>query len=158
MKQVIYTGNFANEKKYVANGFTCISIALKPSRFFVSRNFMPELAPTYDMLSISDEAYVPKYAEILKKINPEEILNKISILSKGKPAVLMCFEKEGDFCHRRLVAEWLQNLYKIEVKELGRMEQVKNPKKADATQGSYESFHYDFEITKERNIIKVTSN
>lgn len=133
MKQAIFTGNFANEKKYIAAGYTPISIALKPSRFFVSRNFMPELAPTYDMLSISDEAYVPKYAKILRDLNPTEILNKISILSKGKPAVLMCFEKEGDFCHRRLVAEWLQTNFKIEVKELGEM--AKEAKKPDAKQG-----------------------
>ena len=47
-------------------------------------------------------------AEVLDKLNPTEVWKKLSELSDGKPFALICYEKPGDFCHRHLVAEWLE--------------------------------------------------
>lgn len=35
-------------------------------------------------------------------LNPNDILKEL-----GEDAVLLCYEKPGDFCHRHLVSQWL---------------------------------------------------
>jgi uncharacterized protein (DUF488 family) len=37
----------------------------------------------------------------------------------------LCHEKAGEFCHRRLIADWLNRELGIEVPELGKMEDLK---------------------------------
>lgn len=54
------------------------------------------------------------YEEVLNKLDPEEVYNDL-----GQDAVLLCWERPGEFCHRHIVAEWLNNALDIEVKEIG---------------------------------------
>ena len=54
------------------------------------------------------------YKEVLDKLDPEEVYNDL-----GQNAVILCWEKPGEFCHRHIVAEWLANALDIEVKEIG---------------------------------------
>lgn len=59
--------------------------------------------------------YIDKfYNKVLKSLNPKEIYNSL-----GENAVLLCFEKPTDFCHRFLVAGWLEINLGIEIVELG---------------------------------------
>jgi len=59
------------------------------------------------------------YKEVLDKLNPEEIYNLL------KDNTLLCWEKStfdengkpNFFCHRRIVAEWIENKLGIEVPE-----------------------------------------
>lgn len=48
------------------------------------------------------EYYIRTYNEMLSKLNPHEIAKEL-----GENAVLLCYEKPSDFCHRHLVAKWL---------------------------------------------------
>lgn len=45
--------------------------------------------------------------EILDKLNALDVATDIFKLADGKMPVLLCYEKPGDFCHRHLVADWL---------------------------------------------------
>lgn len=120
-KKKIYTGNFANVKKYQDQNLTPISIA-RFNRYFSGSKLM-ELAPPAIMIHDPEPIYTPKFKmEVLDKLNATEIFEKIKKLSNGKDVVLLCYEKEGDFCHRHLVADWLSLNLDIEIKELGKCE------------------------------------
>ena len=47
--------------------------------------------------------------EVLDKLNRNQVLIDLANLSNGKDIVLICYEKPGNFCHRHLVAEWLDS-------------------------------------------------
>ena len=55
-------------------------------------------------------------AEYARRYN-EEVLSKLDAL--GKDAILLCGEMPGTFCHRRLVARWLEEELGISVPERG---------------------------------------
>lgn len=82
----------------------------------------PTLAPTPDMLNITvEEEYTKLYYErILNKLDPQKVYQEL-----GDNAVLLCFEKWDDiktnktFCHRRIVAKWLEdNIKDLKLDEL----------------------------------------
>lgn len=54
------------------------------------------------------------YNKVLKPLNPQEIFQSL-----GENAVLLCFEKPTDFCHRHLVAGWLEMSLGVQIDELG---------------------------------------
>lgn len=47
------------------------------------------------------------YDEVLFHLNPEEVLLELAEMSNGKDICLLCYEEENEFCHRFLVARWL---------------------------------------------------
>lgn len=71
--------------------------------------YFPELAPTKDILDdykhkkITWEEYESSYLELLHKRGVEKCMTKETL----KDSVLLCSEKNPDFCHRRLAAEYL---------------------------------------------------
>lgn len=73
------------------------------------------LAPSWALVKVKDEAeYRRRYKEeVLSRLNPEQVLKDL-----GEDAVLLCWEKPGEFCHRQLVAEWLQETLGVAVTEL----------------------------------------
>jgi hypothetical protein len=42
----------------------------------------------------------------------------VSSRHKGRPLILLCYESPGQFCHRRILAEWLFEQAGLEVSEL----------------------------------------
>ena len=63
----------------------------------------------------NQNAYIRQfYQSVLKKLDPREVYSKL-----GENAVLVCFEKPTEFCHRFLVAGWLEYNLNIEVNEIG---------------------------------------
>ena len=72
-----------------------------------------KLAPKYGFfkqwqVTHDNDYYIEHFnSEVLSPLNPEEIVNELSRLSNGKDVVLICYEKPTDFCHRHLVAQWL---------------------------------------------------
>lgn len=71
-----------------------------------------KLAPRRDMLRMSRTEYTPMYLAQLDHLDPRALLEEL-----GENAVLLCFERPGQFCHRRLVAEWLEEKLGIVVPE-----------------------------------------
>lgn len=72
------------------------------------------LVKDYKKHKISWDNYIEIYREdILDKLNPEKVYHDL-----GQDAVILCWEKPGKLCHRRLIAEWLYDRLKIRVNEL----------------------------------------
>lgn len=51
---------------------------------------------------------------MLDSLDPAKVLQDL-----GEDAILLCREKAGEFCHRRLVTAWLEESLGIEVPEWG---------------------------------------
>jgi len=62
-----------------------------------------------------NDFYVKNFKkEVLDKLSANDVWNELRKLSGGAPFALVCYEKPTDFCHRHLVAEWLdENGYEI---------------------------------------------
>lgn len=82
------------------------------------------LAPPYSLVKSYKEGLVPDelfkesyHTEVLSKFDPMDVYNDI-ISRFGSDATLICYEKAGDFCHRRIVAEWFEDTLNISVPEL----------------------------------------
>jgi len=121
----IYTGNFANIKKYTAAGLFPVSIALS-ARYFNGALYR-KLNPDYSYMNDLESEYTPKFEQKLRNLSAKSVVKELEELSLGKDVVLLCHEKAGEFCHRRLVADWLNRELGIDVPELGKMEDFYNP-------------------------------
>lgn len=111
----IYTSYFANSRALGKAGVLQISIARYSPKWFYGPRYT-DVAPTGYMLSsaCSHEEYLKKYDEILRRLNPEQVVGAIAGIANGRDVALCCYEKPGDFCHRHLLAEWLtKNGYEI---------------------------------------------
>jgi uncharacterized protein (DUF488 family) len=109
------TSNFArnNIEKFP----NAVSIA-RSFRWFKGRRYS-QLAPSRDLFTkylsgmVNETEYAIEYQrETLNKLDPMKVLEEL-----GSDAVLLCWEAPGKFCHRRLVAEWLEEALCIEVPE-----------------------------------------
>ena len=110
------TSYFSN--KQAASDPNAVSIARWPPRWWGSRRRYISLAPSIDLLNrskagLSWPEYVKEYQrEILGKLDPAKVLSDL-----GDEAILLCWEKPDEDCHRRLVAEWLEKHLDIKVPE-----------------------------------------
>ena len=82
------------------------------------------LAPGRWFRDPMDEAtWVDRYeTEVLSRLDPNTVLHDLTSLAAGRPAVLVCWEREPpdpDWCHRALVSLWLQQHLDVDVPELG---------------------------------------
>ena len=119
----ITTGNFANVKKYKTAGYVPVSIALS-ARYFTGLVYRL-LNPEWIYKDDPEISYTKKFNSKLEKLNPEQVYKDLEKLSNGRPVVLCCHENKDEFCHRHLVARWLEKKLNIVVEELGKMEKVK---------------------------------
>ena len=111
------TGYFGKIKSYPKD-LQFVSIA-RFCKFWTGERYLA-LAPLPDMFGLNNpEEYKKQYAErILAKLDPRKVYEDLS------DAVILCYEKWEDirsgktFCHRRLVAEWLEKELGVEVPEL----------------------------------------
>ena len=96
-------------------GINGVSIATKAPEGFNGRRY-PQLYPKWWFFKIykdtgNKEHYTKHYhKEILNKLNPQRVYEDL-----GENAVLLCWEKTGEFCHRHLVADWLMNKLGIKI-------------------------------------------
>jgi hypothetical protein len=110
----IKTSYFANYKKDDA-----VSIAFSTPNWFKGEKYK-KLAPPKKLLFdyksglVNEKEYREVYLkDVLNKLNPNEIAKELN------NKVLLCYEKSEDFCHRKLVAEWLEENLNIKVEEVG---------------------------------------
>ena len=119
----IYTTYFAKLDK-LPSDIVPISIAAKTPSWY-NGICMKELAPTYDILKEyklfgSESRFRSRFKrEILNNLNKQEIYYMLAYLSRSNDVALVCYERANDFCHRRIVADWLSDEYRgILVEEL----------------------------------------
>lgn len=115
----MYTSYFANLKN-VSNP---LSISGKAPEFYKGPQFKV-LAPKYGFFmdykngKIDEAGYVENFYElVLKPLDPAELYAKLTT-TYGDDVTLLCYERPGDFCHRRIVADWFEQNLGIEVPEL----------------------------------------
>ena len=107
---MIYTGYFAQLKKYQEAGLTPVSIArITPSWY--QGYVIPELAPSKSLLyrykagEVTQDAYIKEYTQQLDHMRWGGLMKKLK--TYGDDVVLLCYEKSSDFCHRHILAEYL---------------------------------------------------
>jgi len=117
---MVTTSCFKSEK-YIKNP---VRISRKGPRRKTRSIFYEKLAPTkylvdhYIAGSITEQQYTNEYYRVvLDKLDPQQVLDEIVSLF-GQDATLLCFEDPGEFCHRRLVADWIEKGTGVKVPEL----------------------------------------
>lgn len=118
----VYTGYFAQTKKYVEKGFIPVSIALFTPSFF-NGECWEDFSPTTEMLrdvksSGDKEVFTKRYLELLQSI-PKEDIEELREITKEANYVMLCYEKYPDFCHRHILAKFLVEEHGFEVEEVG---------------------------------------
>ena len=88
--------------------------------------------PSYSMLQMEYDRYRPRYLELLNNHGPVKLRGDLEYISEEyakandgevRPLVLLCYEKlskgPDQWCHRTLLADWLQQKLNLNVTELG---------------------------------------
>lgn len=111
----IYTSNYARQgENPLAIGTSCAM----PKWYKGATNSL--VAPTWDLVKrykqkqIDRQQYTHEYLELLKQRN-FDAQKFVDGLTDG--AVLLCYEAPGDFCHRRLLANYINGHTGITVSE-----------------------------------------
>ena len=111
----IYTSYFGAIRKYQFDKNKCYSIARKPPYTFKG-GFIFELAPSIILLysylqhKINIKQYTKIFNSQLEGLDCSLICNK---LQDG--SILLCYEKPDVFCHRHLVADWINKNIKTTI-------------------------------------------
>ncbi|GHT94324.1 hypothetical protein FACS1894122_10830 [Alphaproteobacteria bacterium] len=123
---MVYTSYFAFIPKLPVDMLR-ISVSLFTPKWASVDGHLAYLNPTEQLLkkaksgAVSSEEAIKKYCdEILGKLSPTKVyedLLKMLEDSGKKNLALLCYEKPGEICHRRFVAEWLENALSISVPE-----------------------------------------
>ena len=108
----IYTSYFAVARKLPAE-IVQISIALHPPKGYKGAKYT-KLAPTeaimrrYKAGGGTDEYRSLYNRDVLSKRNADDLVANLEQYFGGRDVCFLCYEKPGDFCHRHIVAEWLE--------------------------------------------------
>jgi len=111
----IYTTYFGKLKSLPKN-IIPISICTKAPDWYKGLQYK-KLAPKYDFFMKWKENHDNEYytkcfnEQVLSNLSPQQVfvdLIELTPTSLTFPTIaLVCYEKPGDFCHRHLVAKWL---------------------------------------------------
>lgn len=104
---MIYTSYFGNMRK------------LPPGRYYSVARYTPNIPGVYGLTQLSPpEIMLSRYKHgYLKKrdyiVQFREMLDKVEIPAffrkEGSDIFLLCYEKPDDFCHRRIILQWLED-------------------------------------------------
>lgn len=121
----IYTSYFANYRKFNSNTIS-IGITRFPPKWWKGKN-LKELAPSEKLLRnyrnglISEEEFAIQYKNELWNagLTPGIVKKGLEKIGQGHDIVLCCYEKPEDFCHRKVLADWLSDVVEFEYKNKG---------------------------------------
>jgi hypothetical protein len=117
VQKVIYTSYYSKVKSLDIPKERLYSIS--NASFYKDKVYDPlvppwELVNKYKQGKINEREYFQIYKkEVLSKLNAQKVVSDL-----GYGAVLLCFEKPSDFCHRQIVAKWLEHFADVEVVEV----------------------------------------
>jgi uncharacterized protein (DUF488 family) len=109
-----YTSYYARTKNHPRS----VSISIKPPYYYKGAHYLP-LAPSKELLldykaGIADDAeYTRRFMIQLSALDPQRVVDN---LPNG--CILLCYEGLDKFCHRHIVAEWLQQTTGVRVREI----------------------------------------
>ena len=119
---MIYTGYYANVKKYKEAGLVPVAISGTTPKFFDGLTYK-EFAPRKEMFQkwkngeIDNFEYTEMYKDYLDTLDKEEIKQDFDSPHSCSNMILLCYEKTGDFCHRHILADWLEENFGYRVEE-----------------------------------------
>jgi hypothetical protein len=106
---VITTSNFAKSAKHP----DAVAISRGVPRFYKGRRYMTLAPPAWLLKAKDPELFDREYRKQLESLDANQVAQEI-----GPNAVLLCWEAFNVRCHRRLVAEWLEERLGIVVAEV----------------------------------------
>lgn len=118
---MIYTSYFAKIKELEVNDIVPIAICGGIPDYYHGLWYR-KVAPKWDWFqqwkqNHDNDFYIKKFNEtVLNAKDQWTVATELQALAPGKDIALICYEKPEDFCHRHLVADWL-NKAGYEVKE-----------------------------------------
>jgi len=117
----IYTSYFGNLKTLEKFNIFPIGICQYPPKWFKGPNLI-SIAPTPFILNnfrSNHEQFIKLFKSEILSIHkdPQDFVNRLEFISEGKDVALCCFETPDKFCHRHLIAKWLNNTLNLDVKE-----------------------------------------
>ena len=116
---MIYTGYYSKVKDYKSSGFTVVSIS-RTEPFPVDGK-LTALCPDEKILwgykngEIDEMEYTSLYLDQLDRVGIRNIL--AGIHSFGDNVVLLCWESPEKFCHRHILADYINKYTKLKIKE-----------------------------------------
>lgn len=114
----LYTSYYARSGKNIR----AVSISAKAPFFYKGNKYL-DLAPSWELLraykagEIDNFQYTQIYGEQLKQRN---ITPQVVISQLPEQSIMLCYEGPGKFCHRHIVAVWLNNSGIAEVSEVNK--------------------------------------
>jgi uncharacterized protein YeaO (DUF488 family) len=107
------TGYFNTLRNNIIEG--AVSIAIGAPKYVNIPYEYKALAPSWPLLNkfrkdqITEAQYIEEFAEQLMKLDPVCVKDDLEAMCGSRETVLMCHCSPGQFCHRHLVAEWLES-------------------------------------------------
>ena len=115
------TGYFKQVNGGHTNGF--ISISLYPSKNDFVKYEYKSLAPNWKLFEnlnkkkITEDQFIKSYDDQLVSLSAEKVYEDLVNLVSGFEPIIMTSISKKKFCHRHLVAEWLENELGIIIEE-----------------------------------------
>jgi hypothetical protein len=106
---MITTSNFAKSGKHP----DAVAISQGVPRFYKVRRYLPLAPPRWVLKAKDPGLFDREYRMQLGALDPKQVAEDL-----GPNAILLCWESFNVRCHRRLVAEWLEERLGIVVPEL----------------------------------------
>jgi len=104
----IYTSNYARN----CDNSMAIGISIIMPEWYTGK-YLAFLAPKVEMvgkynkgeMNYTQRKYTRDYIDLLKSrnVDPHELIKKIP-----DGSILLCYESPGMFCHRRILADWIE--------------------------------------------------
>ena len=125
---MIYTGYYSKIKEYADSGLTLLSISRTKPEFAKSCIDIPQLFPSDKILwdykkgKIDEMEYTSKYLDQLNELGVDRIIKMIQIF--GNNVVLLCWESPEKFCHRHILADYINKNSGVVVEEFGKENEI----------------------------------
>lgn len=125
---MIYTGYYSKIKEYADSGLTLLSISRTKPEFAKSCIDIPQLFPSNKILwdykkgKIDEMEYTSKYLDQLNELGVDRIIKMIQIF--GDNVVLLCWESPEKFCHRHILADYINKNSGVVVEEFGKENEI----------------------------------
>lgn len=119
----VFTSCFKFAKGLDSSKFFVVSISRFPPRGFQGYCCY-DLAPSADLLKrfkggLSQYHYAVRYRrDVLDRVDVHRVFEGLARLACGRDIVLCCFEPAFDFCHRRLLARYVEERWGYSIEEL----------------------------------------
>ena len=118
----IYTSYYGNNRKLLLNKILPVAISNSVPKWFRPAK-LKNLVPPWVIVSksragkITDLQFKEEYLKQLNALNPSEVIQALEEIGKGNDIALLCYEKDPAECHRKIVAEWINQKTGIKVEE-----------------------------------------